>query len=161
MPAANHWQNNHRTAEGRHHTCSGNTADMCGTGIGHKKAAIHAVRKSFEDTSECLLLVDADNAFNKLNRKVSLESRKHQKTVFPHVHTPTKQLQHTRHALSGKIVTTYCHRRVWHKETMQLWQCMPYPHNHWYKPWATKLHMMKWNRHGMQMIALQSDHWQE
>ena len=29
-----------------------------------------------EDNSECLLLVDADNAFNKLNRKVSLENIK-------------------------------------------------------------------------------------
>jgi len=39
------------------------------------EAAIHAVRKSFgEDNSECLLLVDADNAFNKLNSKVSLEN---------------------------------------------------------------------------------------
>ena len=41
------------------------------------EAAIHAVRKSFdEDNSECPLLVDADNAFNKLNRKVSLENIK-------------------------------------------------------------------------------------
>jgi len=41
------------------------------------EAAIHAVRKSFEeDNSECLLLVDADNAFNKLNRNVSLENIK-------------------------------------------------------------------------------------
>ena len=29
-----------------------------------------------EDNSECLLLVDADNAFNKLNRKVNLENIK-------------------------------------------------------------------------------------
>ena len=41
------------------------------------EAAIHAVRKSFEEiNSECLLLVDADNAFNKLNRRVSLENIK-------------------------------------------------------------------------------------
>jgi len=41
------------------------------------EAAIHAVRKSFEeDNSKCLLLVDADNAFHKLNRKVSLENIK-------------------------------------------------------------------------------------
>jgi len=41
------------------------------------EAATHAVRKSYEeDNSECLLLVDTDNAFNKLNRKVSLENTK-------------------------------------------------------------------------------------
>ena len=41
------------------------------------ETAVYAVRKSFEeDNSECLLLVDADNAFNKLNRKVSLENIK-------------------------------------------------------------------------------------
>ena len=64
------------------------------------EAAIHAVRKTFEeDNSECLLLVDADNVFNKLNRKVSIENIK---TVSPNVHIPTQQLQHTRRALSGK-----------------------------------------------------------
>jgi len=64
------------------------------------EAAIHVVRKSFEeDSSEYLLLVDADNhAFNKLNRKVSLENIK-RKDCAPHVHIPTQQLQHTRHAL--------------------------------------------------------------
>jgi len=49
---------------------------MCVTGIGHRSSN-HAVRKNIEeDSSECLLLVDADNAFNKLNRKVSLENIK-------------------------------------------------------------------------------------
>jgi len=48
------------------------------------EAAMHVVRKSFEeDNSECLLLVDADNAFNKLNRKVSLENIKR---LSPNVH---------------------------------------------------------------------------
>ena len=41
------------------------------------EAPIHSVRKSFQDkNSECLLLVDAEYAFNKLNRKVSLENIK-------------------------------------------------------------------------------------
>jgi len=52
------------------------------------EAAIHAVKKSFEeDNSECLLLVDADNAFNKLNRKVSLENIK--RLCPPCIHTYT------------------------------------------------------------------------
>jgi len=100
MLTTNHWQNNHRTAKGKHHPRSGNTADMCRTGIRHRSSKIHAVRKTFEeDNSECLLLVDADNVFNKLNRKVSIENIK---TVSPNVHIPTQQLQHTRRALSGK-----------------------------------------------------------
>jgi len=61
------------------------------------EAAIHAVRKSFEkDNGECLLLVDADNAFNKLNRKVSLENINR---LCPPMYT---YLQHTRHALFRK-----------------------------------------------------------
>jgi len=44
----NHWQNNHRTAKGRHHPCSGNTATCMGLESGIE-AAIHAVRKSFEE----------------------------------------------------------------------------------------------------------------
>ena len=77
MPTANHWQNNHRTGEGRHHTCSGTLQPCAGLESGIE-AAIHAVRKSFEeDNSEsCLLLADADNVFDKLNRKVSLENIK-------------------------------------------------------------------------------------
>jgi len=50
-------------------TCAGLESDT--------KAEIHAARKSYEgENSECLLLADADNAFNKLNRKVSLENTK-------------------------------------------------------------------------------------
>jgi len=41
------------------------------------RSSIHAVRKSFKDQkSEYLFLVDADNAFNKLHSKVSLENIK-------------------------------------------------------------------------------------
>jgi len=76
MLMTNHWQNNHRTAEGRHHTCSGNTADMCRTRIGHRSSNTCCKESFEEDNSEYLLLVDADNAFNKLNRKVSLENIK-------------------------------------------------------------------------------------
>jgi len=106
----NHWQNNHSTAKGRHHPSSGNTVDMCGTGIRHREAARHAVRKSYtEENSECLLLVDADNAFNKLNRKVSLENIKRLSPMYTYLHnsynTPTMlYLQNENHIL--------CHRRV-------------------------------------------------
>ena len=100
MPTMNHWQNNHIVAKGRHHPCSGKTADMWGL-ESSIEAAIHAVRKSFEEeNSECLLLVDADNAFNKLIRKVNLENIK--RLCVSHVDIPTQQLQQTHHVLSGK-----------------------------------------------------------
>jgi len=82
--------------------CSGNTANVCRTGIRHREVAIHtAVRKSYEEKNECLLLVDAENAFNKLNRKVSPENIK-RLCVSSHAHIPTQQLQRFYHAISGK-----------------------------------------------------------
>ena len=41
------------------------------------EAAIHAMRQTYEkESSEAILLVDAENAFNKLNRKVALQNIK-------------------------------------------------------------------------------------
>jgi len=55
MPTTNHWQNNHRTSEARHHPCSENTTDMRSrSGI---EVAIHDVRKDYKENSESLLLV--------------------------------------------------------------------------------------------------------
>jgi len=76
------------------------------------EAAIQAVTKSFEeDNSECLLLVDADNAFNKLNRKVSLENIKRLcPPIYTYLHkicnTPAKlYLENGDHILSQEGVT--------------------------------------------------------
>ena len=65
--------------------CAVGTLQTCaGLKLGIE-AAIHAVRKSYEeDKSECLLVVDTDNAFKKLNRKVSLENIK---TLCPSMYT--------------------------------------------------------------------------
>jgi len=157
MLTTNHWQNNHRTAEDIIHAVG--TLQTCAGLESGIEAAIHAVRKSFEEeNNECLLLVDADNAFNKLNRKDSLENIKRLcPPMYTYLHnsynTPVVlYLENGDHILSQEGVT---------QGTMQLWQCQLYPHDHWYKHWATKLQMLKWNRYGMQMIALQSDHWQE
>jgi len=69
------------------------------------EAAIHDVRKSFEeDNSECLLLVDVDNAFNKLNRKVSLENIK--RLCLPCTHTYTTVTTHPPCSI-WQMVTTY------------------------------------------------------
>ena len=101
------------------------------------EAAIHPERKSYiAENSECLLLVDADNAFNKLNRKVSLENIR--RLCPPCTHTCTTTTTHPP-CYIWKMETTYWHSRAWHKGTLQQWQCMPYPHNRWYKHWAMKL----------------------
>ena len=105
-------------------------ADTCTVGILHTcmglesgiEAAIHAVKKSYEEeNSECLLLVDADNTFNKLNRNVSLENIK--RLCPPCTHTYTTATTHPP-CFTWKMRTRYYHRRVWRKETMQLWQSM-------------------------------------
>ena len=57
------------TAAGPLQTCSGLKAGI--------EAAIHAMHDKFEDEStKAILLVDAENAFNKLNRKAALENIK-------------------------------------------------------------------------------------
>jgi len=93
------------------------------------EAATNAVRKSYEEEkSECLLLVHADNAFNKLNRKVSLENIKRLCPPMSRIYTVA--VTHPP-CFIWKMGSTYCHRRVWHKGTMQQWQCTLYPCDHW------------------------------
>ena len=76
------------------------------------EVATHAVRKSYEEEgSECLLLVDADNAFNKPNRKVNLENIKRLCVpMYTYLHnsynTPTMlYLENGDHILSQEGVT--------------------------------------------------------
>ena len=58
------------TAAGPLQTCSGLKVGI--------ESAIHAMRKVFEDDdTEAILLVDAQNAFNNLNRKAALQNIKH------------------------------------------------------------------------------------
>jgi len=86
------------------------------------EAAIHSVRKSFQNqNSECLLLIDTDNAFNQLNRKVSLENIK--RLCLP-IYTYLYNSYNTPAMLYLENGATYCHRRGWHKVTMQQWQCI-------------------------------------
>ena len=62
---------------------AGNVQTCTGVECGIE-AAIHAVRETFnEDSSEGLMLVDASNAFNALNRKVALENMK---ALCPPIH---------------------------------------------------------------------------
>ena len=48
---------------------------LCGGQISGIEAAVHAVRSAFEsDENEAVLLADASNAFNSLNRQVVLHN---------------------------------------------------------------------------------------
>jgi len=70
------------------------------------EAAICSVRSFKDQNSECLLLADADNAFSKLNRKVSLANIKRlHPTMYTYLHnsynTPDMQyLEYGDHILS-------------------------------------------------------------
>lgn len=56
---------------------TGGTLQTCAGLKSGIEGAIHAVKKVFlEENCEGLLLVDADNAFNRLNRKISLHNKK-------------------------------------------------------------------------------------
>jgi len=77
---------------------------------------------------ECLLLVDTDNAFNKLNRQVSLEIIK---GLCPSMYTYLHNSYNTPTMLY--LENGEPHTVTGHKWTMQLWLCMPCPHDHWYK----------------------------
>jgi len=77
------------------------TTYMCWTGIWHRSSNTCCKEKLRRGKSECLLLVDAHNAFNKRNRKVDLENIK--RLCPPMWHAKgTQQLQHSYHAISGK-----------------------------------------------------------
>ena len=62
-------KNDIQDAVGTLQTCSGQQSGI--------EAAVHAMRRSFEwDATEAMMLVDADNAFNRLNRSVVLNNVK-------------------------------------------------------------------------------------
>jgi len=54
------------------------SAQLCAGQVAGIEAAIHAMRETFSDSdNEAVLLVDASNAFNSLNRKAALLNIKH------------------------------------------------------------------------------------
>jgi len=69
------------------------------------EAAIPFVRKSFQ----CSMLVDANNVFNKLNRKISLENIRR---LCPPIYTYLHNTYNTPNMLCLENRPTYCHRRV-------------------------------------------------
>ena len=110
MSTSNHWQINHRLLK-EDIIYAVVTLQTCAGLESGRDAATLAVRKSYEEEgSECLLLVNADNAF-KLNKNVSLENIKRLcPPMYTDIHnscnTPTMlYLENGDHILSQEGVT--------------------------------------------------------
>ena len=90
------------------------------------EAAVHAMNTVFKDEDcEAVLLVDASNAFNALNRQVALRN------IGPFAH-PLLPLSLTHIAMMRSSLWTdppYSPKRAPHKETLWLCQCMPSPYS--------------------------------
>ena len=85
--AALFWQNNHRTAKGRHRPCSGNTADMCGTGIRHRSSNTYCKEKLWKGQQLMPAVSRRRQCLEQTEQKS--QPRKHQKTVPPWTHSHT------------------------------------------------------------------------
>ena len=79
--------------------CSGNAADMCGTGIRHRSGNTCCKEKLWRGRQWMPAVSRCRQCIQQTQQKS--QPRK-QKTVSPHAHISTHQLQHTHHAISGK-----------------------------------------------------------
>ena len=157
MLTTNHWQNNYRTAEGRHHTCSGNTADMCRTAIGHRSSNT-CCKEKFWRGQQWMPAIGGCRQCLELTQQKS-QSRKHQKTVYPmytYLHnsynTPAMlYLENDNHILSQEGVTQgdNAAMAMYALSTRPMIQAL-----------SNETANDEVKQYGMQMIVLQSDHWQ-
>ena len=97
---------------------------LCANQIAGVEAAVHAVRSSFDlDDTEGVLLLDASNAFNSLNRAVALQNICQLCPSFAPILINTY-----RSAATLSTVVIYCFlKRVQLNEILSLCQCMLLP----------------------------------
>ena len=91
------------------------------------EAAVHAMREISEDrNTDAILLVDASNAFNTLNRKVALLNIQKNALPWPRCSlTPIDTIH------SSVLMERYCFpKRAPPRETPLRWPCMPLLHFH-------------------------------
>ena len=90
---------------------------MCAGQPSGCESAIHALRLIFDDpTTQAALLVDASNAFNNLNRHLTLANF--------HLFVHELSLIHIAMLLScSLVVKLFYHRREQHRETRLQWPC--------------------------------------
>ena len=87
------------------------SAQLCAGQVAGIEAAIHAMRETFLDSdTEAILLVDASNVFNSLNRKATLLNIKHTcptlATVLINIYRNSSELVIDKLSLSSEEGTT-------------------------------------------------------
>ena len=100
---------------------------LCAGQISGIEAAVHAADSLFQqDDTEAILLVDASNAFNSLNRLSALHNIRH---LCPSLATPLST--HTGHLLNYLLmVTSFTQVKEQLKGTLLLCPCMHLPQYH-------------------------------
>ena len=87
------------------------------------EASIHALNEIYdEEATEAILLVDASNAFNRLNRKAALSNAMN---ICPAIETILVNKYRQTHAYSSRV-RPLRQKRVQLRET--LWRCTPSSH---------------------------------
>ena len=104
---------------------SGRSRKLCPGQIAGADAAVHATIEAFaSDNTEAVLLVNASNALNSLNRQVALQNIRR---LFPSIAMPL---------INGNLQTSLwmappsSPKRAPHKATHWQCQCMPWLHFH-------------------------------
>ena len=95
---------------------------LCAGQKSGSEAAIHAMHAVFEaDDTDAILLIDASNAFNALNRATALHNIR---VLCPVMRTPLTSTER-RHAYSLLAAKRSCQPKVQHRVTRSLWAFMP------------------------------------
>ena len=109
---------NVQTAGGLLQTCTGLEAGI--------EATIHAMARTWqEENCEAVLLIDAENAFNSLNRDAALHNTK--RKCPPCINTwriATSNRQH----YTLETAPSFCQKKVLLRGIMRLWLCTQFQH---------------------------------
>ena len=90
------------------------------------EAAIHSMRETLSlDKSEGILLIDADNAFNRVNRAVALNNVQYICPAFKFALINTYREPSRIFMTDGKATSNFYQKKVRHKDAHLPWRCTP------------------------------------